>query len=208
MQRLMVFLGHPVYGLSVVLFTILIFSGLGSTTVGAHWPEPRAVIARVAALLATLVAAGLLTPLFATWARSEATEMRIVLSVLLLAPPAFCMGMMFPLGLSIWRRHEALLPFFWSANGITSMLASVLGMALSIEFGIARAYALGVGFYAVCALMIVVSRRESRVTSAARPVEESELPRLDAAASAAASAAPSIQPMQIEVPRRADEVVE
>ena len=63
MQRLMVFLGHPVYGLGVVLFTILLFSGIGSTTVGAHAPRPGAVVARVAALLATLVVAGLLTPL-------------------------------------------------------------------------------------------------------------------------------------------------
>ena len=77
--------------------------------------------------------------------------MRIVLSVLLLAPPAFCMGMMFPLGLSIWRRQSELHPYFWSANGIMSMLASVLGMALSIEFGIANTYALGVGLYVVCA---------------------------------------------------------
>jgi hypothetical protein len=30
MQRLMVFLGHPVYALGVVLFTILLFSGIGS----------------------------------------------------------------------------------------------------------------------------------------------------------------------------------
>ncbi|MHB8272087.1 spermidine synthase family protein [Bradyrhizobium sp.] len=161
MQRLMVFLGHPVYGLSVVLFTILLFSGIGSATVGARAPRPGAVAARIAALLATLVAAGLLTPLLTDWARSEATDMRILLSVLLLAPPAFCMGMMFPLGLSIWRRHAELLPFFWSANGITSMFASVLGMALSIEFGIARTYALGVCFYVVCAAMIVASRHAS-----------------------------------------------
>ena len=45
MQRLMVFLGHPVYGLSVVLFTILLFSGLGSTTVGAQAPRPGAAVA-------------------------------------------------------------------------------------------------------------------------------------------------------------------
>ena len=200
MQRLMVFLGHPVYGLSVVLFTILLFSGAGSTTVGAHVPRPGEVIARVAALLTALVAAGLLTPLFTTWARSETTEMRILVSVLLLAPPAFCMGMMFPLGLSIWRRHQELLPFFWSANGITSMLASVLGMAVSIEFGIANAYALGVGFYAVCALMIVLSGRASRIgMPATRPVEEPGLPRLDEVAAATASLAPSIQPTQIEL---------
>ncbi|QWG12978.1 hypothetical protein KMZ29_25415 [Bradyrhizobium sediminis] len=159
MQRLMVFLGHPVYGLGVVLFTILLFSGIGSATVGAHALRSSAVVTRVVALVTTLVLAGLLTPLFTTWARSEATDMRILLSVVLLAPPAFCMGMMFPLGLSIWRRHAELLPFFWSANGITSMFASVLGMALSIEFGIAMTYALGTCFYVVCAFMIARSSR-------------------------------------------------
>jgi hypothetical protein len=97
--------------------------------------------------------------------------MRILVSVLLLAPPAFCMGMMFPLGLNIWRRHEALLPFFWSTNGVTSMLASVLGMALSIQFGIAKTYALGACFYVVCAIAIVVSRRANLVAApATKPV--------------------------------------
>ncbi len=200
MQRLMVFLGHPVYGLGVVLFTILLFGGVGSTTVGARSPQPSAVIARVVALLATLVVVGLLTPLFTTWARSEATDIRILLSVLLLAPPAFCMGMMFPLGQSIWRRHSELLPFFWSANGITSMFASVLGMALSIEFGIAKTYALGVCFYVVCALMIVVSRQANRIgVSAARPVKELELVRQDEVACAANPVAPSIQSTEIEL---------
>ena len=185
MQRLMVFLGHPVYGLSVVLFTILLFSGIGSVTVGARFPRRAAVIARVAALLVTLVAAGVLTPLLTTWARSEATDIRILLSVLLLAPPALCMGMMFPLGLSIWRRHSDLLPFFWSANGITSMFASVLGMALSIEFGIARTYALGVGFYVVCAVMIALSRQANLVGGFAARPDRGEV------GAAAASIAPS-----------------
>ncbi len=187
MQRLMVFLGHPVYGLSVVLFTILIFSGIGSATVGALAPRPGAVIARVVALLTTLMVAGLLTPLITTWARSEATDMRILVSVLLLAPPAFCMGMMFPLGLSIWRRHSELLPFFWSANGITSMLASVLGMALSIEFGIAKTYALGTCLYVVCAVMIVRSR------NTAKSVEGPKLRLQGEITPAASPAAPSTQ---------------
>lgn len=159
MQRLMVFLGHPVYGLSVVLFTILLFSGIGSATVGADTSSrSRVTVFRIAALLTTLVVAGLLTPLVTTWARSLSTDMRILVSVLLLAPPAFCMGMMFPLGLGVWRRHHELLPFFWSTNGITSMFASVLGVALSIQFGIAKTYALGVCSYAVCAIVIIASR--------------------------------------------------
>jgi SAM-dependent methyltransferase len=155
MERLMVFLGDPVYALGVVLFTILLFSGLGSTTVGARSPRPNTVIVRVVALLTALTVAGMLTPLVTTWGRSESTDMRVLLSALLLAPPAFFMGMMFPLGLSIWRRHSELLPFFWSANGIMSVFASVVSMALSIEYGIAKTYATGLCFYLLCAFMIV-----------------------------------------------------
>ena len=189
MQRLMVFLGHPVYGLSVVLFTILIFSGIGSATVGGLAPRPGAVIGRVAALLITLMVAGLLTPLVITWARSEATDVRILVSVLLLAPPAFCMGMMFPLGLSIWRRHSELLPFFWSANGITSMLASVLGMALSIEFGIARTYALGTCLYVVCAMVIVRNRNAASSVEAPKSRQQGEIaPAISPAAASGQSA--------------------
>jgi hypothetical protein len=126
--------------------------------------------------------------------------MRIVLSVLLLAPPAFCMGMMFPLGLNIWRRHTELHPFFWSANGITSMLASVMGMALSIEFGIAHTYALGVGFYVVCGAMIVIGYRTSvGAVSVARPADQR----------AAVTDAPSIQPaLPSTMPARAREAAE
>ena len=77
------------------------------------------------------------------------------------------MGMMFPLGLSIWRRHSELLPFFWSANGITSVFASVLGMTLSMELGIAQTYAIGVCFYVLCALMLVDTRDSSNAGAAA-----------------------------------------
>lgn len=200
MQRLMVFLGHPVYGLSVVLFTILLFGGIGSTTVGARFPRASAITGRLVALLATLALAGLLTPVLTTWARSETTSMRIVLSVLLLAPPAFCMGMMFPLGLNIWRRHTELHPFFWSANGITSMLASVMGMALSIEFGIAHTYALGVGCYVICAAMVVIGYRASvGAVSVARPGQ----------GRAAVTDAPSIQPtLRSSTPARATQAAE
>ena len=76
----------------------------------------------------------------------------------------------YPLGLGIWRRNTDLLPFFWSANGITSMFASVLGMALSIEFGIAKTYTLGVCCYVLCALTIAASRWTQRAgVSAAMP---------------------------------------
>ena len=189
MQRLMVFLGHPVYSLGVVLFTILLFGGLGSATVGAQPPRTAALVARMGALMLTLVIAGLLTPSVTTWARSQATDMRIAISILLLAPPAFCMGMMFPLGLGIWRRHAELLPFFWSANGITSMFASVLGMALSIEVGIANTFTLGACCYVVCAAALVARvKARHRDEAVARPMPETGLAPQDAVAAAAGPA--------------------
>ena len=180
MQRLMVFLGHPVYGLGVVLFTLLLFSGLGSMTVGSAPPRTDGVIARFVALIAILAVTGALTPLTTAWARIQTTEVRILVSVLLLAPPAFFMGMMFPLGLSIWRRHTGLTSFFWAANGITSMTASVLGMALSIQIGIAKTYATGACFYLVCIVALVFGWRASRrlTAVAASGMAESSGPRM------------------------------
>jgi hypothetical protein len=72
----------------------------------------------------------------------------------------------------------------------------VLGMALSIEFGIAKTYGLGAGFYVVCIAMIVIGRQAKWTSaSAANPAGEPALLRPHNVA----SAAPSIQPAQIEL---------
>ncbi len=181
--------------LGVVLFTLLLFSGLGSTTVGAQVPRPGTVIGRLVALLAVLVAMGLLTSVVTAWGRTQATDVRIVASVLLLAPPAFFIGMMFTLGLSIWRRQARLLPFFWCANGITSMFASVLGMALSIQFGIAATYAIGICFYVVCAIALATSRRAASEREPGITTPESALMvPAGTASSGIRSAKPATQP--------------
>jgi hypothetical protein len=163
MQRLMVFLGHPVYGLAVVLFTLLLFSGIGSMTVSADSASERAFAVRAIGLVAMLALAGVVTTVATESARESSTSIRIVLSILLLAPPAFFMGMMFPLGLSTWRRETDLLPFFWSANGVTSVFASVLGMALSMELGIRETYVIGAFMYGIALLMLVLQGRMSGV---------------------------------------------
>ena len=162
MQRLMVFLGHPVYGLGVVLFTILLFSGIGSATVGAQALRSSAVVARVVALLTTLALAGLLTPLLTTLGAvgSHRHAHPVV------HPAAGAAGVLHGNDVPARAKHLApsrrsLLPFFWSANGITSMLASVLGMALSIEFGIASD---------ICARRLLL--RRLRVADRPRPPGE------------------------------------
>ena len=74
------------------------------------------------------------------------------------------------------------------------MFASVLGMALSIEFGIARTYAMGACFYVVCAFMIVGSRQANPMgVSGARPVKRARLARQDEAIATADPTAASTQ---------------
>jgi hypothetical protein len=157
MQRLMIFLGHPVFGLSVVLFTLLLFGGLGSFTVSPKG-ENKSLWLRPLLLCLVLGITGLLTPTLTEQLKTHGIALRIVASIAILAPAGFCMGMMFPLGMRMSRHYNALQPWLWSVNGATSAFASVLGMAISMEYGISAAYWCGVFCYAVC--MVFAWRNE------------------------------------------------
>ncbi len=170
MQRLIIFLGHPVYGLTVILFTLLLFGGLGSLSVrpaGPLWHQR--FLFRGVALCVVLLATGLLTPSITGQLKHLGTPARILSSVLLLAPAGFCMGMMFPMGMLISQHHRALHPWFWGVNGATSVFASVLGVAISMQLGISAAYWIGTAFYSVCLLVLLretVARRGAQRAAA------------------------------------------
>lgn len=156
MQRLILFLGHPTYGLSVVLFSLLLFSGIGSlaseraVSIGANPGVRPSALWPVAALLTVLLAFAFVTPAAIDALRGEATPLRIASAVGLLAPMAFLMGMPFPLGMKVAAlRPEAPTAFFWGINGATSVCASVLGVAISMGWGISMAFWAGCLAYAV-----------------------------------------------------------
>lgn len=155
MQRLMIFLGHPVYGLTVVLFTLLLFGGIGSSAfdrLTAKGFPPRLI---PLVLCIVLIAVGLATPALTEQFKVYGTYTRMMMSVALLAPAGFCMGMMFPLGMVASSRHRDLQPWFWSVNGATSVLGSVLGTVISMEYGIADAFWAGIGCYLLCLVLFM-----------------------------------------------------
>ncbi len=154
MQRLIILLGHPVYGLSVVLFTLLLSSGIGSLSVPA---APSRVLLRPVMLCTVLVLLGVFMPVATALLHESGTVARIVASVLLLAPAGFFMGMMFPLGAS-QVQGESRMAWLWGINGAASVFASVFAVALSMAAGITAAYWAGVACYAVCALSLVMRR--------------------------------------------------
>jgi hypothetical protein len=161
MQRLMVFLGHPTYALSVVLFTLLLASGAGSLLQERLPDSPGTAVATLAALLAVVAASGWATPwLTETFASSENSG-RILAAGALLAPMGLLMGTAFPLGMrAAARRSPDLTPWLWGVNGATSVLCSVLAVAVSLSLGISWSFFAGVACYALAlAAGVHITRR-------------------------------------------------
>lgn len=167
MQRLTIFLGHPTYALSVVLFSLLLFSGLGSlTTERLVQPSPKAalrlsLLVPLVVLLVVLVMFGFVTPYIIDRFETETTPVRILTAVGILAPMGLVMGMPFPLGMKVASlRPNAPTAFFWGINGATSVCASVLAVAIAIGWGISTAFWVGCLSYvaAAAALGFVVAR--------------------------------------------------
>ncbi len=170
MQQLMIFLGHPVYSLSVILFTILLFSGLGSYTVRHSSLSARDYFVRPMLLCVLLISTSLLMPTMTGAFSVLPTPHRILCSVLMLIPISFCMGMMFPLGVCAASRTKAdLLPWFWALNGVASVLASIIAIIVSMNYGIALTFRIGIVFYLVCFLICLFLRngdqKQSRLAS-------------------------------------------
>lgn len=161
LQRLTIFLGHPTYALAVVLFTFLLFSGIGSfasnrvIASAAGWARHAPLIG----LVAMLVLFDRLTPLAIDTYAASTTPVRIAVAVALLSPIAFLMGMPFPVGITSAGERGGPTVLLWAVNGATSVVATVLAIALSLNFGISAAYRTGAFFYVLAALALAAVLR-------------------------------------------------
>jgi hypothetical protein len=108
-----------------------------------------------------LLAFGILTPAVTRHFDSAATATRILLSIALLLPLGFCMGMAFPLGMRVALQHApGIAPWLWGVNGATSVCASVLAVVIAIGAGISAAFWTGSACYLVALLaMLTLIRR-------------------------------------------------
>jgi hypothetical protein len=158
MQRLIVFLGHPTYGLSVVLFAMLASSGLGSLAAGRLEGRGIRAAAPLGALVVMLAVFGAATPLGIRAFAAATTPVRIAVAVGLLFPIGLLMGMAFPLGMrAAAGRAPALTPWLWGINGATSVCASVLAVAIALHWGIAASFWTGVGCYVAATVAMVMA---------------------------------------------------
>ncbi len=157
-QRFILYLGQPAYAMTAVLFSLLLFSGLGSRL-------SNALPARLALGLLVFFAICIpwLLPRLFSLTLGLPFSLRLAISILSLAPLGFLMGIPFPAGIRwLTRRYDqqtlnsqALVPWVWAANGTASVVASVLAALLALTFGYCWVLLAGALCYAGAWIMVV-----------------------------------------------------
>lgn len=135
-QKLVLYLGEPVYATAAVLSALLLFSGAGSY-VSSYIPARRRVVFATGMLVAVLVVgyAVWLMPLLEL-SMSWPLAGRVLLVGLLLAPPSFFMGMMFPFGLRrLSGSNESQIPWACGVDSCLSVSATALATVVALHSG-------------------------------------------------------------------------
>ena len=160
--KLNLYLGKPIYGLSVGLFSFLLSSALGSNFTNRFGIAelPRWLYGAVVLVLAigfvfflgsgTLFSQTMFLPLPA----------RIAVSVASIFPLAFVMGMFFPIGIKlISEESEALIPWVWAINGCLSVIGIFGTRTVALFLGFDRSLLVGLMTYALVALSVLLFTR-------------------------------------------------
>jgi spermidine synthase len=133
MQRFILLLDHATYSFGVVLFAVLVFSGIGSLLAPRLGRYRRWALPALG-LMAFIYAVGIGHPLELVLGLPLAA--RIPAAVLILAPLALLMGVPFPSGiLALQERRPALVPWAWGANGYASVVGSVVAALMALSWG-------------------------------------------------------------------------
>ena len=171
-QRFVLFLGHPTYALTVVIFLLMLSSGAGSLFSRRWLPRTEMAWMPIALVIAALLVDVFFLPSWLEAWVGLGLYARIVVSGILLAPLGFVMGMPFPTGLRALGAgpvadvpgadtEDNAVEWAWAMNAAASVLGSVLAMVIAIQFGLNVTLACGVAAYIV-ALLLLPSLRSQR----------------------------------------------
>jgi hypothetical protein len=149
LQRFSVYLGRPIYSLGVCLFSLIVASGLGSLTSDRLQLNTRGKLVGWAGVLVFyLIALEQFLPALLESTTDQDRTFRIGISLLAIMPLGFLLGFAFPTGMrlveDVDRRPT---PWFWGINGATGVLASVLGLMISMSLGINVTLLISAGCY-------------------------------------------------------------
>jgi hypothetical protein len=161
LQRFVLLLGHPVYSLTVTLFSLLLGTGLGSA-----WSRrfPDRELRRIGAIALVIIAAvgGLIilivTPLVA-WAIPFARPARMAVAVAALLPLGIALGIPMPTGLRILsEKAPQMVPWAWGINGALSVVGATLAIFIAMNWGFNTTLLAASGVYLFgCALFVTAT---------------------------------------------------
>jgi MFS family permease len=156
LQRFQLFLGEPIYTFSIVLSSLLIFTGVGSYLAGRVEDLSRD---RLTWFLLVLVGTILLTlavmPGILSLALGLALPLRVAIAISLVAPLGMLLGVPFPTGLRIvGEQASPLVPWAWAVNGFFTVIGSVAAMILGMVVGFTYVLVIAAGCYATALIAI------------------------------------------------------
>jgi hypothetical protein len=164
------FLGDPVLAAALVVAGLLFCAGLGSMVqprVTRAMPLGAFGVAVAVALAIVLYAKGL-PRLFESGAMLAGTWKNAV-GLVVLAPLAALMGMLFPWGLSTLQREAApAIPLAWAVNGFASVVSASVAVVLAMTLGFSALLgcaAAAYGLAGVGSLLLAQVSWESRLSS-------------------------------------------
>jgi hypothetical protein len=137
LQKLTLLLGQPVYSLTVTLFSLLIFTGLGSLYLAPRFAAGTRSIWLIPAGIALYLALfNLGSGAVVSAAIGAELPWRIAVAVLMLAPLGVLLGVPFAYGLRVANEYDPqLIPWAWAINGCLSVVGSILTVVISMNFG-------------------------------------------------------------------------
>src|SRR5215469_7824867 len=176
-QRFVLFLGHPTYALTVVIFLLMVSSGAGSLISRRWLPNALMVWIPVIAILAALVTYVFVLPaVLAAWVGLPLGS-RFLVSGGLLIPLGFAMGMPFPTGLRALAGNavagsrdgqeatDNAIEWAWALNAAASVLGSVLAMVIAIQFGLTVTLACGAFAYVLALVLMPTLRMKAALAA-------------------------------------------
>jgi hypothetical protein len=158
-QKFVLFLGHPTYALTVVIFSMLLSSGLGSYFSRSLLRKDDRrlmmallvipVVISLLAVLTLMLESGVGLPL----------PLKMIITVCMISPAGFAMGMPFPTGLErLEAWHAPSTRWAWSLNAASSVLGSVGALVCAIYMGLVQTLLIG-GVLYLCAFLILARDR-------------------------------------------------
>lgn len=146
MQQLILFLGQPTYSVTVVLFSVLLFSGTGSYASRLmSWRKGFLFLGFFLCLLVVgmsfLIHELLGLPFY----------VKAAVTLVVLGPVSFFMGMPFPSGIRAVGERQV--PSAWCVNGCASVCGSVISVIVALSCGFRVVLGLGVLCYGIAYLV-------------------------------------------------------